>query len=226
MSLAASKRSKEEHNYIREMLKASTVEKLTEASLGRIFFNIKDRNSSFAIITYRNSAYVRDEDSGLEKEKVADNKAAKQKFFAMLKEMGLGTFKLIGHGLKGHSENLLSIREPSYVIVDINLKQAEVLRSEFKQDGFIYVGPETKDEMWLVGVNGQVIDRWNEFNALKAAEFYSRIRGRKYAFEGIPWSVQEGLWTQTPSHCSKISGIKRWQELAEEGMENPRFFDV
>lgn len=219
-------------NYINRIRKAETPEELNHASLGRIFHHfIHSERNSFAIITYYQTVLSGEEKTeGSPVDFQSRNKEACKKFLEMLRDLKLGFFKLIGHFLKEEegfgkdyktdkgceTEEVTALREPFYFIPGITLKQTEKLMKEFCQNGFLYSGPESEGKLWLVTDKGRE-GEWNEFEPSKVAEFYSTIKGQKIIFEGIPWSVYEGIFTQPLSSCARIPGIKRWQETNVEG---------
>ena len=217
----------EQSKYITQIRKAISSVELSHASLSRIYHHfIHSQRSSFAIITYYQTDLSGDEKSeGNHSDSQGRNKEARKKFLAMLRDLKLGFFKLIGHFIKEEedyeTEKVTTLREPCFFISGISMEQAKKLMKEFCQKGFVYSGPESEGKLWLVtekdrekhGMEGEL----DVFEPSTVAEFYSAIKGHKIIFEGIPWSVHEGIFTQPLSSCTKIPGIKRWQEINAEG---------
>ena len=182
--------------YIKKAQKAATGEELTEASLGRVFYNIGKNYSSFAIITYHNALSADDlkYKSKIEREKMnvsiavkqKENREAKHMFFDMLNEMNLGYAYFIGHGLEEYNGEVVSIREPCYVLTGITIKQAKKLMKELNQPGFVYMGPETDDKLCLLNEKGNIEESCDYFSLLKVAEFYSKAKKKSSFSRAFP----------------------------------------
>ena len=159
----------EQHEYIARIRKATTAEELNEVSLGRVLHILRDSGyKSFLILTHNNSVLRNEKkESGNPGKSQEKNEEVRDRFFASLKELKLGYFRLIGHGQEeylksdedGGSKEAKDFREPYFVIPGITLEQAEKLRKESDQDVFVYSGPEMEGKLWLISAKGKEEER-------------------------------------------------------------------
>lgn len=157
---------------------------IIESSLGRIYQHIKKKNvDSWAILTS-----YRDENSPSENKK--NFKELKNK----IRSMNLGFIELEGIGQEEDGENnIIQVKEPSLFIPNINKKQAQSLSGMYNQWGYIYSGKEVDNKIALISIEG--IEYIGDFRPNKIAQFFSKIKGKPFTFEGTkPTSNMERYW--------------------------------
>ena len=194
-------------DFITRIREATTGEELNEASLGRILHHYeKSETGSFAVLI-DNRSYV---ESGKTEVK------RKSALFSLLKAMKLGHFKLIGHIVEdSREERRTEVRVPGYYIPGITLNQAGQLMKDLEVEFLVFSGIESDEKLWLLSEAGKVEER-DAVTPAVISELFSQAVGKRVFFEGISWSVNEGILVQPVSGCGKIPGVKRWQEVNAE----------
>ncbi len=194
-------------DFITRIRKATTGEELNEASLGRILHHYeKSETGSFAIL-------MENIDSG----KIGNPEVKmKSALLSLLKAMKLGHFKLIGHIVEdSKEEGKTEVRVPGYYIPGITLEQTGQLMKELKLEFLVFSGIESDEKLWLVSEDEKTEER-ESVTPSTISKLFSPVAGRTVFFEGLPWSVNEGILVQPVSGCGKIPGVKRWQEVNAE----------
>jgi len=174
--------------------------KLYEASLGRIWQHVVEADEkSIAILTSW---------------RAANNKKQNQKQFQDLKAavrgLGLGFVQIRGHWRECQNdsvpyencpeEELVDAIEPSLFIIGIKQEQAEMLSNQYKQDAYIFAGPESKGKVVLLFKGGESMEI-GSFKPQTLGQAYSELIKSKLAspkyfkFEGIEYTAQ--TWVET-----------------------------
>lgn len=173
-----------------DVLVASTLQELTEASLGRIFQHWKSTNSkSFSILT-RWRVYGKDGKLVSKQENTSNLEKLKEN----LKQLGLGYFSLDGVWAERESDSQevkkdefgkeIVHLEPSFFISNITLDQAKKLafsNETWNQDAIIYAGPEVGGKVVLVLSDGTIGKTYDKFLPNKIAVDYFKLRGGRNA---------------------------------------------
>jgi len=140
------------------------------SSLGRVYKHIKKENvSSWGIVT----AY-RDANSA------SKNKSLFSSLKGDVRSLGYGFFIVQG---VGQEEDGGESHEPALFIPGISKKQIQKLSDKYKQYGFLYSGPETKDNVYLVSKEGDT--NVGSFHPMKVAQYYSKIKGKPFVFSEV-----------------------------------------
>ena len=157
---------------------------LNESSLGRILQHIKKENvDSWSILTsYRDS------------NKPSKNKKDFIDLKNKIRSMNLGFIIIKGVGQEEDgSGNIQSVDEPSIFIPDISKKQSQKLSDIYNQWGYIYSGIETNNNIKLISIEGE--ENIGKFHPNKISKFFSKIKGKPFAFESIEGnSYMERYW--------------------------------
>ena len=146
---------------------------IKESSLSRLWKHIQHEScKSWAIITsYR-------DDLG------DKNPEVFRQFAKELRDDGLGYVLLVGYGNEEVDGKVIQKHETSLFIPNISLEQSQKFVSKYKQDGFIYSGPEVDDKIinyW----QGVVFNTFITWHPDKIGKFYSKLRGRPFVFERV-----------------------------------------
>ncbi len=179
-----------------DALKSGDRTTINEASLGRIYQHMTSGGSdSFAILTAFRSGFSK-------KENLARNKALQSD----VRNLGLGFFKVRGYWLECQDSSIdykdcpdnqkVPVVEVSLFIPSISFQDAVRLAKDNKQDGFIYQGIQTKNNVCLIGKSGKVLSKLGKFSPNKIAQAYTQVKGRSFVFEGfeyIPSGQMENL---------------------------------
>lgn len=143
------------------------LEKLTAASLGRIWQHVQDLTTqSFAMLTPWQAA-----------RSVPENKALLQRFKRELRGQGFGFVQLIGHWKDQ--------QEPSFFVPGMDLATAHRIGNAYNQDAVIYGGPDSGAKVVLVDSSGHQQVLADHFTAEALGDAFSELagkRGRKFTF--------------------------------------------
>ncbi len=161
---------------------------INEASLGRVYQHIlADGSNSFAILTAFRGGFSK-------KENLARNKALQVK----VRNLGLGFFKVRGYWLECQDPSVdykdcpddqkVPVVEESLFIPNISFKDAVRLAQDYKQDGFIYQGSDTKNKVCLINKSGKILSTLGKFSPNKIAQAYTQIKGKSFVFEGFEYT--------------------------------------
>ncbi len=180
-----------------EIRKMGDMNLLSEASLSRVFSHWKkSKTKSWGITTSWRIAFTKKE-----------NMAKFKKLQADIRSLGLGFFKMIGHWKECQDTTIPYKKCPPDQLVDsvehilfvpgISLKDLRRLNDKYDQDASVFAGPETRGAVVLIyrGGNLQVLKKGDgktlaTFRARDAAQAYSQVRGRPFAFEGFDYYAQ------------------------------------
>lgn len=190
---------------------------LTEASLSRIWDAIQ-KHSAGAITSYRGDRTK------------AENKANQRELLAYLKTRGYSVISVKGSYIENYgSENQKEVGEPSFIVINRNFEGDD--RDKLKKD-LIKLGKKyDQDSVLIIPVGGKNAylhgtskrdDAFPEYGkevkvgsgkfGKASGEFFSRVRGRKFAFEEVKFP-------QT------INGIRGWKILARQIEEELKEFE-
>lgn len=180
---------------------------LTEASLTRIWDAIQ-KHSSGAITSYRG-----------ERTK-AENKANQRELLAYLKTKGYSVISVKGSYIENFgSDNQKEVGEPSFIVINREVEgddggklKADLIKlgKKYDQDSVLIIPVGGKDA-YLHGTSkrdnaypdyGKEVKVGSGKFGYASGEFFSRVRGRKFAFEEIDFP-------QT------INGIRGWKILSD-----------
>jgi hypothetical protein len=181
-------RAKQDKNLIR----------LNEASLGRAYQHfLKGPKESFAIVT---AWRVAESTDGLVPRVSRTNKSNMQDLANDIRDAKLGFFKMRGNWIEcfatdeiGHpvsykdcpDDKKKITSEPSYFVIGASKEQLTKWISDYDQDAGLYHGPDTSGHTILLYRNGQEEDLGPGFHPNKAAQGFSKIRGKTFVFEYI-----------------------------------------
>jgi len=170
---------------------------LNEASLGRVYRHIKDaKYKSLTLITAWRSQFAHNENQRRNKRLMND-----------IRSTGAGAFKLIGvYKYKDGTAD----EEDSFGVIGLTRDNAVKLMKRYDQEAIVYLGPETDGEAMLIFSSGDV-NKLGEFDPMKVADAYSRIRNAAFRFEsfGFDYPFQSFIEGVIDSLFSNNSGIKK-----------------
>ena len=167
------------------MEKECRVEKLTEASLGRVLQHIQGKKNvkSWGVVTayrYGNTP--------------AENKLANKNLADKIRAEKLGFFEMEGHWQECQDkrvnyfdcpkDKLVDSTEISLFVPNIGIKQIHKLGNDYTQDSVLYGGEDTKGNGVLVYKNGRV-ESVGQFHPDNMQQAYSKMRntGKVFAFQ-------------------------------------------
>lgn len=144
---------------------------LNEASLGRVYQHIQGaKHQSMTIITAWRSQFSHKENQRRNKRLTGD-----------IRSLGAGAFKLAGvYRYKDGTTD----EEDSLGVIGLRRDDAVKLMKRYDQEAIVYLGPETDGKATLVFQSGEV-SKLGEFDPMKIADAYSRIRGATFRFENF-----------------------------------------
>ena len=186
---------------------------VNESSLSRVWNQVTKFDSG-TISAYRNAEDCGDGKEYTKSDKVKRNNILKSKLLTL----GYGVTKVKGTYIENFkSDNEIKVKEESFLVVDINDKgnlkrDLVVLGKEFEQDSITYSKPS--GEYYLISTNtcpdgypGEgkvgVEVRLGKPMFGKKGEFFSRVNGRPFVFEGINNSLKQ-LSKEYPTHIRSI----------------------
>lgn len=177
--------------------KAGNLNKLTEASLGRVYSMFQSMkqgkpDSSFAMLTSQRQSF-----SALENDERFEH------LKGMIRGMGLGFVRLDGYWKECADPNVPYDecppekkklgQEKSLFIPGITLTQAKHLMETFDQDAVVYAGPEVNNKVSLVfRVDGNIIEL-GDFTPGNLGDAWSELKGKAFHFEWVAQSYTEKL---------------------------------
>lgn len=109
----------------------------------------------------------------------SEREEAKRSFRADVRAMGLGYRLCDGVGQE-YGQN---VREKSYFIPGISLKQARSLWVKYRQWGIIYCGPETLGEIQLMGPDGVTGLGTFRVDKQDTDENWTEVKNRPFVFK-------------------------------------------
>jgi hypothetical protein len=149
---------------------------LNESSLGRIYQHIKKEstNSWGMISPYRNENSPK------------ENSANYQELKKLVRDMGYGFIEILGYGQEEDEFGGINQSEERTLFVpNITKKQISRLADKYNQWGYVYSGPEIENNKIALISNDKIVDMFSKFVPNKAAEFFSKIKGKSFVFEEV-----------------------------------------
>lgn len=163
---------------------------VTAASLGRVRQHVQNLNEQHFAILSANRA-------GLSP---AENKARFKKLIQMVRSLGLGYIKLVGHWMECQDEDieyedcpeedLVDSTEPSLFVPGMRLKDAHRIGGKFQQDAIVYGGPDADGNVVLAFRGSslspsKMMKIGNKFSPRTIGQGFSELanqQGRGFAF--------------------------------------------
>lgn len=169
----------------KDVLDAKTPERLTEASLGRIYQHVMSMKNTQSWMIMSASL-----DSNTPQQNNEKTKQLKQD----IRRLNLGFFPLEGYGQEPDDNgDIQVVKEESVFVINIDLKQSMKLMKKFHQFGIVYSGPETDHKIELIEQDGSKTNL-GSFRPMKIAQFFSKVKGKSFTFESVASSNMERLY--------------------------------
>jgi hypothetical protein len=174
--------------YVAKAIKSGDMNKINEASLGRVYQHIKkEASKSFAIITAFRGGFS-----------VKQNKGRNKQLGSNIRGLGHGFFKVTGYWVECQDDTIeyddcpedqkKPVKEFSYFVPDISKQDAVKLAKKYDQDAIVYQGEETGQKVELISKTGSSIMKLGKFSANKIKQAYTQIKGSTFVFEGFRYT--------------------------------------
>ena len=191
---------------------------VTAASLGRVWQHVQNLDEQHFAVLSANRA-------GLSP---AENKARFGKLTSMVRGLGLGYIKLVGHWMecqdedieyaKCPKEDLVDTVEPSLFVPGMTLKAAKKIGDQFKQDAVVYGGPDAKGAIILAFKGGNIIKIGNKFSPKTIGQGFSTLadkQGRGFAF--LAYATDSPMEAQSASVYERATYGRKLYNAATGG---------
>ncbi len=148
-------------------------QKLKKASLGRVLQHTQS-GQPFAILTPERSEF---------KNNPSQRMARTKAFEDDLKRLGYGYFKLLGHGQETDpvTNQVISVKEPSYFVPKMSLEHAKQLGQKYEQDAILHHNGQHTQLHW----KGGGADNLGTFHPNHVGQYYSSVKGKPFLFKAL-----------------------------------------
>ena len=170
-----------EYSY-QNILEASDLVELNEASLGRVLQHLSGRSvKSWCLVTSWRSDLPPSENN----RRIVDLRK-------LVKSWDLGFFDVKGHGQEDSDDGTKIVsKERALFIPGISYKKALEIAVRYDQDWFIYCGPEIDGEVKAFRKDGSVAQEFKDFHPMQISKFYTVVKGHPFFFECLPVNIGE-----------------------------------